>query len=111
MNIVFLQVDTEDQESVQQRFPDAVILEGNPDDLAEVCKGAEIVSSFIGVEWSKDVLSKLPDLKLLCTRSVGFNHIDLDYCHEKGITVCNVPDYGSHVIAEHVFALLLSTLR
>lgn len=53
----------------------------------------------------------LPDLRLVCTRSVGFNHIDLDACKKRGITVCNVPDYGSHVIAEHVFALILSTLR
>src|SRR3989344_8288687 len=63
------------------------------------------------MEWNAALLKELPELKLLCTRSVGFNHIDLSYCAEHGIIVCNVPDYGSHVIAEHVFALLLSTLR
>jgi D-lactate dehydrogenase len=110
-DIVFLQVDAEDQESVRARFPDADIVDDIPDDIAATCAGARIVSSFIGITWNAELLATLPDLKLLCTRSVGCNHIDLAYCAEHGITVCNVPDYGSHVIAEHVFALLLSTLR
>lgn len=109
--IVFLQVDSEDQASVAAAFPDAQVLSGTPDDVALACNNADIVSSFIGVDWNADLLAKLPSLKLLCTRSVGYNHIDLAYCIEHDITVCNVPDYGSHVIAEHVFALLLSRLR
>jgi D-lactate dehydrogenase len=110
-DIIFLQVDAEDKASVAARFPDATILPDLPEDIAGECIDATIVSSFIGVDWNKKILSSLPNLKLLCTRSVGFNHIDLGYCHSKGIVVCHVPDYGSHVIAEHVFALLLSTLR
>ncbi|MAE68411.1 MAG: NAD(P)-dependent oxidoreductase [Candidatus Peribacteraceae bacterium] len=109
--IVFLQVDSEDQPLVKERFGDADIIEGIPDDIAGACSDAEIVSIFIGIDMNADLLARLPNLKLLCTRSVGFNHIDLEYCAKKGITVCHVPDYGSHVIAEHVFALLLSTLR
>jgi D-lactate dehydrogenase len=110
-SIVFLQVDSEDQASVQESFPEATIVEGIPDDIEQACKDADIVSTFIGIDMNADILSKLPNLKLLCTRSVGFNHIDLEYCSKNNITVCHVPDYGSHVIAEHVFALLLSTLR
>ncbi len=111
IKIVFLQVDSEDQLLTKKRFPDAEVIEGIPDDIAAVCADAEIVSIFIGIAINADLLSKLPKLKLLCTRSVGFNHIDLEYCAKNNITVCHVPDYGSHVIAEHVFALLLSTLR
>lgn len=112
-SVVFLEVDKEDEVSLRKRFPDAKIssgvLEGKK--LIDVCNDAEIISCFIYTQFSKDVINKLPKLKLLCTRSVGYNHIDLQACSERGITVCNVPDYGSHVIAEHVFALLLSTLR
>ena len=110
-SVVFLQVDAEDRDRVAKRFPDAGILEGVPKDIVGACKDAEVISVFIGMEWNAALLKQLPKLKLLCTRSVGFNHIDLSYCAEHGIIVCNVPDYGSHVIAEHVFALLLSTLR
>lgn len=110
-SVVFLQVDPEDAASVRDRFPQATIVDGTPDTVIETCAEAEIISAFIGIEWTEEVLAQLPKLKLLCTRSVGFNHIDIGYCMRKGIAVCNVPDYGSHVIAEHVFALLLSTLR
>src|SRR3989338_4611479 len=112
-NVVFLEVDAEDEEYVRGQFPKAKIiataLEGK--NLVDECCEAQIISTFIYTTFPVEVLKKLPKLKLLCTRSVGFNHIDIAACERQGITVCNVPDYGSHVIAEHVFALLLSTLR
>jgi D-lactate dehydrogenase len=111
--IVFFDVDAQDVPTVHATFPDAVFhpagLTG--DALVNACEGAEVISTFITTSFPRSVLERLPSLKLLCTRSVGFDHIDMAYCREKGITVCNVPDYGSHVIAEHVFALLLGTLR
>ncbi len=112
-NIQFLEVDPEDQPLVKKHFPNAILIEEalNDEALIGTCKDAEVISAFIYTKFPKEVLENLPKLKLLCTRSVGYNHIDLDVCKAKGITVCNVPDYGSHVIAEHVFALLLSQLR
>ncbi|OPY78634.1 MAG: D-lactate dehydrogenase [Syntrophus sp. PtaU1.Bin005] len=47
-------------------------------------------------------------LKLITTRSTGFEHIDLEYCEANNIIVCNVPVYGDNTVAEHVFALLLT---
>lgn len=112
-NIVFLEVDQEDQSLVKEQFPDATILdkplEGT--ELIEACRGAEVVSPFIYSKFTKEVIEALPKLKLICTRSVGYNHIDMDACKKQKIIVCNVPDYGSHVIAEHVFAMLLSAVR
>ncbi len=109
--ILFLQVDAEDRARVAKHFPDAAIAEVVPTDLAKTCSDAEVISTFLGVKFDAALIAKLPKLKLLCTRSVGYDHIDLSACKSRGITVCNVPDYGSHVIAEHVFALLLSKLR
>lgn len=110
--MVFLDVDPLDVSLVKQRFPAATILgHVSDDEVVAKCRDAVIISGFITTLFKKPLLDQLPALKLLCTRSVGFDHIDLDACKERGILVCNVPDYGSHVIAEHVFALLLSTLR
>lgn len=111
--IAFLEVDKEDQKLVREHYPDATVTEEVLEEkkLIDACKDAHAISCFIHTHFSKEVIAKLPGLKLLCTRSVGFDHIDIDACAKRGITVCNVPDYGSHVIAEHVFALLLSTLR
>ncbi len=112
-SIVFLDVDSEDLASVKKRFPDAEIYEGvlEGEQLVSACKSAEVISFFVHTKFSAETINQLPNLKLICARSVGYDHIDLEACKKKGITVCNVPDYGSHVIAEHVFALLLSAVR
>lgn len=68
---------------------------------------AEIVSGFIYSKFSREVLYELTNLKLIATRSTGFDHIPLDLCRERDITVCNVPTYGNNTVAEHVFGLLL----
>ena len=58
-----------------------------------------------------EVLNRLPNLKLIVTRSAGYDHIDLAAAERHGIAVCNVPDYGAHMIAEHAFGLLLAVAR
>jgi D-lactate dehydrogenase len=58
-----------------------------------------------------EVFERLPKLKLVVTRSVGYDHIDLAEAKRRGIAVCNVPDYGAHMIAEHAFGLLLAVAR
>lgn len=60
---------------------------------------------------TREVFERLPDLKLIVTRSVGYDHIDLAEARRRGVPVCNVPDYGSHMIAEHAFGLLLAVAR
>lgn len=69
---------------------------------------AEIVSVFIYSKLDSKTLEQLPQLKLIATRSTGYDHIDTAWCAEHGITVCNVPIYGENTVAEHVFALLLA---
>ena len=69
---------------------------------------AEIISPFIYSDVGSRVLRQFKNLKLIATRSTGFDHIDMEYCNQHGITVCNVPVYGENTVAEHVFALLLS---
>lgn len=78
---------------------------------AEAYSQAEVVSPFIYSDLSADVLRHLGRLKLIATRSTGFDHIDLEYCDANNITVCNVPVYGDNTVAEHVFALLLAISR
>jgi D-lactate dehydrogenase len=58
-----------------------------------------------------DVFNRLPKLKLIVTRSVGYDHIDLDEAKLRGIPVCHIPDYGAHMIAEQAFGLLLAVAR
>jgi D-lactate dehydrogenase len=72
---------------------------------------AEVASPFVNSRFNASALSQLPKLKLIATRSAGYDHIDLEHCRARGITVSNVPHYGDSTVAEHVFALLLAVAR
>jgi len=72
---------------------------------------AEVISTFIDSRLDAATLAAFPKLRLIATRSTGYDHVDLDYCRAHGITVCNVPDYGDPTVAEHAFALLLALAR
>ncbi len=112
-NITFLEVEPEDEAKIKQTFPNAQTINGtlSEDEIIKQCQNAEVLCVFIYSQLTEKVLRNLPKLKLIVTRSVGYDHIDLKTAEEKNIKICNVPDYGSHVIAEHVFALLLSGIR
>ncbi|MBV9726735.1 MAG: hydroxyacid dehydrogenase [Gammaproteobacteria bacterium] len=71
----------------------------------------EVASPFVNSRLDASVLAQFPRLKLVATRSTGYDHIDLHYCTAHGIVVSNVPDYGDSTVAEHVFALLLAVAR
>jgi D-lactate dehydrogenase len=72
---------------------------------------AEIVSPFIYSKLTVERLGKLQKLRMITTRSTGFDHIDMAECARRGITVCNVPFYGENTVAEHTFALILALSR
>ena len=71
----------------------------------------ETISVFVNSEVTKEVIQKFPNLKLIVTRSTGYDHIDLEYCKEKNITVAFVPGYGDNTVAEFAFALILNLTR
>ena len=56
-------------------------------------------------------LSQLPQLKLIAVAATGVDNIDLDYCRERGIAVCNTRGYATHSLPEHVLMLILALRR
>ncbi|MDB5570416.1 MAG: hydroxyacid dehydrogenase [Hyphomicrobiales bacterium] len=68
----------------------------------------EIACPFVHSRLSGAVLQQMPRLRLVATRSTGTDHIDLEACRARGVTVCNVPNYGDNTVAEHTFALMLA---
>ena len=53
------------------------------------------------------VLDACPNLKLICVLATGYNVVDCAAAKERGIPVCNVPDYGTAAVAQFTFAMLL----
>lgn len=74
-------------------------------------KDCEILSVFIQTQVTQEIIDSLPNLKLIVTRSTGFDHIDVEYARSKGIQVANVPSYGTVTVAEHTFALIFALAK
>ncbi len=74
-------------------------------------KDLEAISVFVYSKTDQVVLNQLPKLRLITTRSTGFDHLNLEACKNRNIAVCNVPTYGENTVAEHTFALILALSR
>ena len=78
-------------------------------DLAD--PAATVLCTFIEAHIGEAELSRFPALKLIATRSTGYDHIDLQAAAARGVAVTNVPFYGENTVAEFAFALLLALSR
>lgn len=87
------------------------IFEGELQDNIELAKKYDIVSVFIYSKMDKEVLDKLPDLKMIATRSTGVDHIDVGECKKRKIEVMSVQAYGSNTVAEYTFGLILAVAK
>jgi len=84
------------------------------------CKTADEVIAKAGdadallVQWAPitaQVISKLKNCKIIVRYGVGVDNIDLVACRERGIAVCNVPDYCVDEVADHSMAMALALVR
>ena len=56
-------------------------------------------------------LSNARDLKLIAIAATGSDCVDLNYCKERGIAVCNVRGYAVNAVPEHVLMMILALRR
>lgn len=60
---------------------------------------------------SAEVLAQLPQLQLIAVAATGTDAIDLDWCRDHGLPVCNIRGYAAQTVPEHVFMMLLALRR
>jgi len=112
MNIVFFEVQEWERALLFKAFPESTLV---AESLTEVNASkyveAEIISTFIYSSVPEKVIVAFRKLKLIVTRSTGFDHVDVAFATKQSIAVANVPEYGSNTVAEHTFALILSLTR
>lgn len=83
---------------------------GKEDDIIAVAHDADaIVSTY--AEVTRKVIEATTNCKIIVRSGIGFNNIDLNAASEKGIYVCNVPDYCFDEVADHTLALALALAR
>ena len=56
---------------------------------------------------TRKVIDSCPNLKLITVLATGYNVVDVAYAKEKGIPVCNVPNYGGYSVSQFTIALML----
>jgi len=56
----------------------------------------------------KEEMAQLPHLKYIGVLATGYNVVDIETAHERGITVTNVPAYSTESVAQMVWAHLLT---
>lgn len=69
---------------------------------------AVVLSNF---PYRKAVMEHCPHLKYIDVAFTGVDHVDIDYCKEKGITVSNCAGYSTVAVADLVFGMVISLAR
>ena len=82
----------------------------DPDTLAGRAEEADI-AGISNLPFKKEVMERCPKLKMLSVAFTGVDHVDMDYCHERGILVSNCAGYSNTAVSELVFGLALSLYR
>jgi glycerate dehydrogenase len=78
-----------------------------PDEARERIAGCEVLI-VNKVHLDRKLLTANPALRLVCLAATGSDNIDLQAARELGITVCNIRNYCTPSVVQHVFGMLLS---
>ena len=90
-----------------KQFGDVTVYERTPDELIVPRIGDADMILLNKCPITAATLDACPSVKLICVLATGYNVVDTAAAKERGIPVCNVPDYGTAAVAQFTFALLL----
>lgn len=112
---VFLDLETVDGGDLDRSDLSACLLHWDWHDFSEPQLIAGRIQEADLVVTNKCVLDRVAlrsagNLKLIALAATGTNNVDLDTASEQGITVCNIRDYASSAVAQHVITLMLNLL-
>ncbi len=60
---------------------------------------------------TREEMATLPALSLICCVGTGYENVDIDAAHERGIVVVHGASTNAGAVADHAFALLLAVMR
>ena len=94
-----------------EAFGDTKVYEHTPEDLiVERAKGAEIVFTN-KTPLTAETMDKLEGLRYIGVLATGYNVVDVKGASDRGVVVTNIPTYGTHSVAQMVFAHILELCR
>lgn len=80
------------------------------DELIERSKDADVVvlSNF---QYRREIMEHCKHLKMVCVAFTGVDHVDMEYCREHDIMVCNCAGYSTVAVADLVFGFVIDLMR
>lgn len=75
------------------------------------CAAYDAVIQHHGAERFREPEAWYRNCKILVRAGVGFDNVDLAVWGRMGVPVTNVPDYGTHEVADHAIALMMDLVR
>ena len=80
-------------------------------DLDEKIASANAIIIWHNMPLTEIGISKLNNCRAIIRNGVGFDSVNIAAARERGIAVCNVPDYGTEEVADHAIALTMALCR
>jgi glyoxylate reductase len=81
------------------------------DEIIEMTAGAEGMASMASDTIDRDLIDRLPSVRIIANYAVGFDNIDIEYAREKGIVVTNTPGVLTQATADIAMSLILCVAR
>ena len=97
-----------DMSALKRVLPDVVLHDVTPDaDIPARMAGAHIVLTN-KLRISRELIEANPQLRFVGVSATGTNNVDLDAARDHTVAVCNVRDYCSRSVMQHVLAVILA---
>ncbi|HTY50562.1 MAG TPA: D-2-hydroxyacid dehydrogenase [Steroidobacteraceae bacterium] len=77
------------------------------DDLIGTRMAGSTILMLNKLQITRPLMAANPQLRLIAVAATGTNNIDLEAARERGIAVCNVRDYCTRSVMQHVLAVIL----
>ena len=116
MHAVFLDYKTVDANdldlgSIKELLPEMVVHPfSNEAEVLERIESAEVAIAN-KVVFDAEVFARASKLKLICVTATGTNNIDLEAATRSGVVVCNIRDYCTDSVVQHVLLSILTLMH
>ncbi|OHV08694.1 2-hydroxyacid dehydrogenase [Kushneria phosphatilytica] len=79
--------------------------------VAEYGDSIRAVLTIGTIGFTAEEMDELPRLGLICAQGVGFEGVDVEAAHQRGIAVTHGPGTNAETVADHTLGLMLACLR
>ncbi|MFO0945035.1 MAG: C-terminal binding protein [Planctomycetota bacterium] len=100
------------EESVLRSHADVVLLQAASEpEILDRIHEADAVIVFHDMQLTEASISRMERCRGIIRCGVGYDNVSLRAAGNRGIVVCNVPDYGTEEVADHAILMLLAIVR